>query len=90
MDKGQDETSAGKHHDLSKPKNGQETMNHFAHMYTCIHEFIKLTFSFQEIKQDRPPRNGARYTVFCSNQELKPPRHEASKVEDRDKGASPA
>ena len=51
MDEEQDETSAGKHHDLSKPKNGQEAMNHFAHMHTCIHVFIKLTFSFQEIKQ---------------------------------------
>ena len=55
MDKGQDETSAEKHQDPSKPKNGQEAMNHFVHMHTCIHAFIKLTFSFQEIKQGRPP-----------------------------------
>ena len=95
MDEGQDEAPTGKRHDSSKPKNGQETMNHlhtciYAYMHTCIHAYIKLTFSFQEIKQGRPPRNGARYKVYCDNQELKPPRHEASRVEDRDKGASPA
>ena len=42
---GQDETSAGKHHDLNKQKNGQEPMNH---LHTCIHAYKKLIFSFQE------------------------------------------
>ena len=50
MDKGQDETSAGKHHDLSNPKNGQEAMNHFAHMYTCIHK-ANIFFSRNQTRQ---------------------------------------
>ena len=75
MDKWKDEASAEKHHDPGKPKNGQETMNH---LHTCIHAYIKVIFSFQEIKQGRPLRNKARYTMFCGNQELKPPRHETS------------
>ena len=82
MDKGQDETSAGKHHDLSNPKNGQEAMNHFAHMHTCIHK-ANIFFSGNRI------RNGVRYTVFCGSQELKPSRHEESKGRRSRQGGEP-
>ena len=37
MDEGQGEASTGKRHDSSKPKNGQETMNH---LHTCIHAYM--------------------------------------------------
>ena len=82
---GQDETSAGKHHDLNKPKDGQEPMTHLhiyihAYMHTCIHAYIKLTFFFSgKFNMADLHEMGARYTVFCGSQELKPPRHEESK-----------
>ena len=37
MDEGQGEAFTGKRHDSSKPKNGQETMNH---LHTCIHAYM--------------------------------------------------
>ena len=81
---GQDETSAGKHHDLNKPKNGQEPMNH---LHTCIHK-ANIFFSGKFNKADLHEM-GARYTVFCGSQELKPPRHEESKGRRSRQGGEP-
>ena len=74
MDEEQNETSAGNYHDLNKPKDGQEPMNH---LHICIHK-ANIFFSGKFDKAGLHEM-GARYTVFCGSQELKPPRHEESK-----------
>ena len=48
-----------------------------AYMHTCIHK-ANIFFSGKFNKADLHEM-GARYTVFCGSQELKPPRHEESK-----------
>ena len=48
-----------------------------AYMHTCIQK-ANIFFSGKFNKADLHEM-GARYTVFCGSQELKPPRHEESK-----------
>ena len=82
----------------SRPQQAEEwagTHESFAHMHTYIHAYIhtcihkaNIFFSEKFNKADLHEM-GARYTVFCGSQELKPPRHEESKGGRSRQGGEP-